>query len=189
MPTLEIVSGFDLCGKDRTRLQAFTDSSACLLLHSEFSAPSDLTLSYLTQTARGKVPKCGAATLKAQIEYSMTKTVSWDFDCPSWTLTGFGFKDRSLTSWWDHCGSQGGNSGSRAWDHEGVYGRRFSRNIQRCAFRGESYYFGVVGRVAAGKWSDGMVPLCALQDGLWGFHHISCSTPIWFRFMFVGGQK
>jgi len=44
MPTLQIVSGLELCGKDRTRLHAFTDSSVCPLLHSAFS---DARLAYL----------------------------------------------------------------------------------------------------------------------------------------------
>jgi len=38
VPTLEIVSGLDLCGKYRTRLQAFNDSSVVHLLHFELSA-------------------------------------------------------------------------------------------------------------------------------------------------------
>lgn len=37
MPTFEMASGLDLCGKARTLLQAFTDNSVCPLLHSGFS--------------------------------------------------------------------------------------------------------------------------------------------------------
>lgn len=36
MPTFEIVSGLDLCGKDWTLLQAFTDDGICLYYASGF---------------------------------------------------------------------------------------------------------------------------------------------------------
>ncbi len=49
MPTLEIASGLELCGRDRTRLQAFTVSSVCPLLHSGFSAPDEKTTDVLEE--------------------------------------------------------------------------------------------------------------------------------------------
>ena len=47
MPSIEMFSGLDLCGKDRTRLQAFNDSSVCSLLHFGLSAPEEKTQTYI----------------------------------------------------------------------------------------------------------------------------------------------